>query len=143
MTYISTHFTIDELTHSQEAARRGLDNDPPLHVLDALKNTAYQMELVRLELGEKPILISSGYRSPEVNAAVGGSKGSQHLLGQAVDFTCPTFGTPREIVQRLIDSAIQYDQVIEEFGKWVHISFSDRNRRQALIIDKTGTRAYA
>jgi hypothetical protein len=142
MTYLFTHFTLDELTHSQTAARQGIDNTPDPATLERLKATAYGMELVRKELGNKPILISSGYRSAALNAAVGGSQGSQHLLGQAVDFTCPTFGTPAEIVRKLVDSDIQFDQVIVEFSRWVHISFSDRNRRHALVIDKSGARGF-
>lgn len=142
VTYLSTHFTLDEFTNSQTASRLGIDNTPDDKTLEALKLTAYGMEEVRKELGEKPILISSGYRSPALNNAVGGQTSSQHLLGQAVDFTCPTFGSPDEIVRRLVDSAIQFDQVIVEFGRWVHISFSDRNRRHAIVIDKAGTREF-
>ena len=65
------------------------------------------------------------------------------MTGQAVDFTCPAFGTPAQIVRRIVSSGIEYDQCILEFGAWVHISFSDKPRRQALVIDKTGARAYA
>lgn len=142
-TYLSTNFTLEEMTDSQTAARQGIDNQPDPASLERLKATAYGMELVRKELGNRPILISSGYRSAALNKAVGGAQGSQHLLGQAVDFTCPTFGTPAEIVRRLVDSDIQFDQVIVEFGRWVHISFSDRNRRHALVIDRNGTREFA
>lgn len=142
-TYLSSHFTLEELTDSQTAARQGIDNTPDAETIERLKLTCYGMEEVRKELGDKPILISSGYRSPALNAAVGGSQGSQHLLGQAVDFTCQSFGTPVQIVQRLRESAIQYDQVILEFGRWVHISFSNRNSRHTLVIDKNGTREFA
>lgn len=149
MTYLSTHFTLSELTDSQTAARQGIDNTPDAQTLERLKLTCYGLEEVRKELGEKPILISSGYRSAALNAAVGGAAGSQHLLGQAVDFTCPTFGTPAEIVRRLVDSAIQFDQCLLEFYDpvkktgWVHISFSNRNRRHALVIDRNGTKEFA
>ena len=141
--YLSTNFTLSELCDSQTAARHGIDNTPDAATIERLKQTCYGLEEVRKELGEKPILISSGFRSAALNAAVGGSQGSQHLLGQAVDFTCPSFGTPREIVQRLVDSAIQFDQCILEFDRWVHISFSGRNRRTALVIDKSGAREFA
>jgi zinc D-Ala-D-Ala carboxypeptidase len=140
---LTNNFTLEELTFSQEAQRKGLDNTPKKGILTNLINTAENMELVRNVLEGKPIIISSAYRSPEVNAAVGGSKNSQHMEGKAVDFTCPKYGSPDQIVHAIICSMIDYDQLILEFNSWVHISFSDRNRKQALIIDRSGTRAYA
>jgi zinc D-Ala-D-Ala carboxypeptidase len=142
MMYLSANFTVDEFVASQTAAREGIDNDLPIELLPAAKRTAYGLEMVRTLLGDKPILISSGYRSAALNAAVKGSQGSQHLVAEAVDFTCPSFGTPAQIVNTLVKSQLYYDQCILEFGRWVHISFNDRNRKQALIIDKDGTRAY-
>lgn len=140
MIYLSPHFTVDELTHSQTAARLGLDNDPGAEVLTALKHTALGLEAVRVRLGGAPILISSGYRSPAVNQAVGGSLASQHMRGEAVDFTAPGFGNPRQIVDALADSSVPYDQLILEFNSWVHISFAARPRHLALIIDRAGIR---
>lgn len=141
--YLSTNFTLDEFTNSQQAVRANIDNSPTAEILEQLYRTAYDMELVRKELGEKPILISSAYRCIELNRLVGSKDTSQHVRGQAVDFTCPAFGTPKEIVERLLGSALDFDQLIWEFGRWVHISFSDHNRRQALTIDHEGTRAFA
>ena len=141
--YISTNFTIEEFTHSQEAVRSAISNDPPPDVVKRLYTTAYKLEEVRKLLGDKPILISSGYRCIDLNRLLGSKDTSQHVRGEAVDFIAPTFGTPREIVEKIKDSNIDYDQLILEFGRWVHCSFSDRNRKQALIIDQTGTRAFA
>lgn len=141
--YMSSHLTKEELIMSNEAVRRGIDNDPPPEVIEQLYRTAYELELVRKELGDKPLLISSGYRCLELNRLLGSKDTSQHVRGQAVDFTCPTFGTPREVVEQIVGSALDYDQCILEFGRWIHISFSDHNRRQALVIDKTGARAFA
>jgi zinc D-Ala-D-Ala carboxypeptidase len=143
MIYLSTNFTLDEFTNSQTAERSGIDNTPPDSLLPTLRRTAYGLELVRTLLSNRPILVSSGYRSAALNAAVGGSATSQHSLGEAVDFTCPTYGTPEQIVRAIAASSIPYDQVIQEFGRWVHISFGPRNRRQALVIDKQGTRSFA
>ena len=140
---LSSHFSLDEFTHSQTAIRIGVENDPPLEILPNLKRTAKGLESVRELLGGLPIHISSGYRNPIVNNMIGSKPTSQHLLGQAVDFTCPAFGTPAKIMRIIANSGIEYDQCILEFDVWVHISFTDKPRKQALVIDKTGARAYA
>lgn len=140
---LSPNFTLAELTISQTAARNNLNNIPKGIILDNLKFTAQQLELVRTLLNV-PIIPSSGYRSPEVNALVGSSSRSQHIAGEAVDFTAPKFGTPKQIVQKIKDSSIPYDQVILEFNTWVHISFKKvKNRKQALVIDSDGTRIFS
>lgn len=137
---LTDHFTLEELTHSQTAARLGLDNEPPPDVVDALTRTAHGLEMVRVLL-QAPILVSSGYRSPKVNRAVGGAANSQHILGEAADFTAPGFGPPEMIVRAIMRSTrpIPYDQLIVEYGRWVHISFSREPRHQALVIDHSGT----
>ena len=139
---LSPHFTLAELTVSQSAARLGIDNNPPPEVIKNLERTALGLEGVRMLLGA-PVLVSSGYRSPALNKAIGGAKNSQHMTGQAVDFICPGFGSPRQIVKTLDNSGMQFDQCILEFDRWVHLSFSDKPRRQALIIDRTGTMDFA
>jgi len=139
---LSPNFSLTEFTDSQTAARMGIDNDPPIELIPVLKATARCMEDVRDLLGGKPVLVSSAYRSPELNAFIGGSKNSQHMSGEAVDFTCPKFGTPEQIVKAIKDSPLLFDQCILEYYRWVHISFSDRNRRQTLIIDRNGTRSF-
>lgn len=143
---LTTHFTLEELTASQTAARLGLDNDPPPSVMQSLERTAHGLEMVRALL-QSPILISSGYRSPLVNRAVGGAPNSQHIQGEAVDFIAPSYGNPASIVLAIRERgrAIPYDQVILEFGRWVHISFvaGPGGRKQALIIDNQGTRPFA
>lgn len=141
---LSEHFTLAELTISNTAKRLNLDNTPKGVQLENLKYTATKMEEVR-SLLKNPISVSSGYRSPAVNKAVGSkAKHSQHMEGQAVDFTCPGFGTPDDIVRAIKASNIEYDQVIKEFDRWVHISFVKTNsRKQALVIDNSGTRFFA
>jgi hypothetical protein len=138
---LSPHFTLAELTISQEAARRGLDNTPTPEILDRMKTiTAPGMELVRACLGA-PIQVSSGYRSPKVNRAVGGASTSAHQWGWAVDFIAPGAGSPLTVARKLESSDIEFDQLIHEFGTWVHISFEPRKRGQVLTIDRQGTRA--
>jgi zinc D-Ala-D-Ala carboxypeptidase len=138
---LSPHFTLAEMTVSETAARRGIDNDPPPDVVERLKHTALGLEAVRIRLGA-PIVVSSGYRSPALNAAIGGAQNSDHTRGDAADFICPGFGAPSTIVSALKDSGIQFDQLIEEFGRWVHISFGPRMRGQVLRIDRNGTRPW-
>lgn len=137
---LSAHFTLAEFVTSQEAARRGIDNIPPAAVMPALIHTAQALEAVRVRLGCAPIIVSSGYRSAALNQAIGGARGSQHTTGQAADIICPAFGGPAEVAAALRDSGIEYDQLILEYGRWVHISFAPNPRHMALIIDKAGTR---
>ncbi|MDP1873625.1 D-Ala-D-Ala carboxypeptidase family metallohydrolase [Phenylobacterium sp.] len=129
---LSANFHLDEFVTSQTAARRGIDNTPPAPVLIRLKNTAKGLEKVRAVLG-KPILISSGYRSPALNKAVGGSATSDHMNGDAADFISPGFGTPIAICRAIVAAGIKFDQLIEE-GTWVHISFGPRMRGQILTM---------
>lgn len=139
-TPLSAHFSLEELTHSDTAIRRGIDQTASPAVLKALYRTASQMELVRTLLGGKPIRINSGYRSPSLNQAVGGAPNSAHLAGNAVDFICPDFGTPKEIVQLLAGCPIlTFDQIIQE-GTWVHISFDPAARREVLTAHFAGGR---
>lgn len=144
MPQLSPNFSLDELTFSQTAARNNIDNVPTGQALTNLTNTAMQMELVRKLLG-KPISVNSGYRSAALNKILkGSSKTSQHMVGEAVDFTCRLFGTPRQIVEKIKCSNISFDQLIFEFESWVHISFTNKApRKQILTIDGKGTRVFA
>lgn len=143
MDNLSPNFTLEELVYSNTANSKGISNIPNAEVKANLIVLAQNLELVR-SLLNTPILISSGYRSPELNKAVKGAASSQHVLGQAVDFTSPKFGTPRQIIEKIKGSNIEYDQLILEFDKWVHISFTNKtNRKQALVIDLNGTRIFS
>lgn len=137
---LSPHFTLEEMTQSQSAARLGLDNTPPAEMVTALKRTAQLLEEVRSLLGGKPLLVSSGYRAPAVNQAVGGAANSAHMLGCAADFSCPAFGAPLDICRAIARSGIPFDQVIHEFRAWVHIAWAPSPRKQVLTIDAGGTR---
>lgn len=137
---LSPNFSLEELTTSQTAARKGLNNSPSPEVLKNLQELASFLEQLRTFLN-KPIKINSGYRSPEVNKAIGGSSNSQHCKGQAADIVVPGL-TPDQVVQAIIKSSLSYDQVIREFDSWTHVSISSKPRKQSLIIDKAGTRLY-
>lgn len=129
---LTEHFTLDELTHSETAVRRGIDNTPPADVLQNLRMLAEGLERVRAVLNH-PMRISSGYRCPALNMSIGGSRSSAHMSGLAADFTCPDFGSPRDVAMAIVTAAnsIDYDQVIHE-GRWVHIAFSAHPRREVL-----------
>jgi len=140
---LSEHFTLDELTHTDH---RELDNMPNEQELTNLKRLAEFLETVKSVLGGKPIMVNSAFRSKMVNDAVGSKDTSQHRVGCAADLRVPGM-TPDEVVKAVIAAGIGYDQVIREFDRWTHISIPNAAngtpRRQALIIDKAGTRVYA
>jgi zinc D-Ala-D-Ala carboxypeptidase len=142
---LSENFSLEELTASETAARRGIDNTPSEEVINNLKRLAAALQEVRALLNNRSILVSSGYRSPELNQAVGGSATSDHCKGLAADFICPSYGTPNDVVRAIAGSNLSFKQVIREFDKWVHLSIPEEGqepRKQALIIDREGTRAY-
>lgn len=127
---LTAHFDLSELTASQTAVRFGIDNTPPPSVVESLKRTAMGLEMLRGIL-LAPIIISSGYRSPALNKAIGGSSKSQHLAGEAVDFICPGFGPPLDVCRAIVKSGIKFDQLIYE-GTWVHVSFRATPRCEVL-----------
>ena len=141
---LSPNFTIEELTVSEIAARRGLDNIPNATEVANLVRVAELLEQVRALLG-KPILVNSAFRSKPVNDAVGSRDTSQHRLGCAADIRVPGL-TPKQVVQACIDAKVPFDQIIEEFDSWTHISVPNTKeqqpRRQALVINKAGTRPF-
>ena len=140
---LTEHFTLEELTHTDH---RELENIPNETELTNLKRLAEFLETVKGVLGGKPIMVNSAFRSKMVNDAVGSKDTSQHRVGCAADIRVPNM-TPDEVVKAVIASGIGYDQIIREFDRWTHISVpNDPNgtpRKQALIIDKQGTRIYA
>ena len=130
---LSKHFTYEELIASVEAIRRGIDNTPTPEIVKNLTHTAVKAEEVRTLLGH-PMNILSGYRSSDLNFAIRGAKNSQHMEGHAIDFISPESGTPYDICNKIKDSGLQFDQLIHEFGQWVHISFGPMNRGECLTI---------
>lgn len=131
---ISEHFTLEELCFSETAARLGLDNTPNAIAIANLGLVAALMEKIRTLLGDRPMVVHSGYRSPEANRAVGGVSTSAHLHGLACDFVCPAFGTPDKVALAILKSGIDYDQLILEYG-WVHVGLAQEgqlSRREAL-----------
>jgi triacylglycerol esterase/lipase EstA (alpha/beta hydrolase family) len=142
-TLLSPNFTLEELTHTDH---REFTNEPNDLEKNNLKRLAELLEQVKGLLGGKPIMVNSGFRSKQVNDAVGSSDRSQHRVGAACDFRVPSM-TPNDVVKAIIASDIPFDQIIREFDRWTHISVPNeptgKPRRQALIIDKMGTRTYS
>jgi hypothetical protein len=140
---LSEHFTVEELTHTDH---RQFDNTPNDSELANLTRLAAFLEDVKAALGGKPVMINSAFRCKQVNDAVGSKDTSQHRIGCAADIRVPGM-TPDEVVRTVIAAGLPYDQIIREFDRWTHISVTNdaksTPRRQALIIDKAGTRPFS
>jgi len=143
MTNLTEHFTVEELTHTDH---REFDNTPNRDEFANLQRLAEFLERVKVALGGKPIMVNSAFRSKQVNDAVGSKDTSQHRLGCAADLRVPGM-TPDEVVRTIISAKLPFDQIIREFDAWTHISVpnlpTSAPRKQALIIDKAGTRPFA
>ncbi|MFJ4353907.1 D-Ala-D-Ala carboxypeptidase family metallohydrolase [Pseudomonas sp. NPDC089428] len=135
--FLTPHFTLNEMTASQIAAREGLDNTPPPEVISNLRLLCEVLEQVRTLFG-RPIIINSGYRSAAVNARVGGAQKSQHISGLAADFTVVDVHN-RDVVRRLSESAVAFDQLILEFDSWVHLSVCAAAPRREVLTIRKGT----
>lgn len=144
MTQLTEHFTLEELTASPTASKLGLPNTPtPEHIANMKYCCEKILEPVRAHFG-KPVQVNSSYRAPAVNRAVGGSKTSQHVNGQAIDFEIP--GIDNKAVADWVADNLEFDQVILEFytkgdknSGWVHASIKKEggNRKQRLIASKS------
>jgi hypothetical protein len=139
VTQLSEHFSLEEMTSSEVAIRKGIDNTPSAEVVANLTELAMALEKVRSLLGV-PMHINSAYRSPKANAAVGGSSTSAHMTGQAADFVAPQCGTPQDIAQKIAASDIAFDQLIYE-GTWLHFGIRGDMRRQVLTAHFEGGKA--
>jgi zinc D-Ala-D-Ala carboxypeptidase len=137
---LTQHFTLEEMTKSQTASRKGIDNTAPPEVVENLKALCENvLEKIRIHFG-KPLSINSGYRGPKLNKAIGGAKNSQHMTGQAADIEM--VGMDNKILFCWIKDNLEFDQLILEYYKpgipdsgWVHVSWnSNGNRKQVLTI---------
>jgi len=132
MIQLSKNFSLAELCDSRKAVSLGIKNYPSekeiINLTHLVNNT---LQPIR-DLLDKPIVTFSGYRCVALNKAVGGSSTSQHLKGQAADFSVKGM-QPKDICKLIIDSGIEFDQIIQEFGEWVHISFNQGNNRRSIL----------
>lgn len=122
---LTPNFYLSELTASEMSLRKGIDNTPDPFAVQNLFKLAELLEKVRTALGNKAVLVSSGYRSMELNTAVGGSLTSDHMRGAAADFSAPSYGSTRAICEAIIAAGIKFGQLIDEGGRWVHISLPE------------------
>ena len=144
---LSPHFTLAELSASSRARQLGMDNTPPAQLIPRLTATAEMLERIRATLGV-PVIITSGYRSPPLNRAVGGVTSSDHLSGQAADIVAPGYGSPQAVAALLapLVSVLGIGQLILEGvgGKrWVHVStrVPDKAANRVLTITDAGARS--
>ena len=129
---LSESFNLDEFTISQVAERHGYNNEPNEKEIDNLTELCSNVLQPLREIIRVPIVITSGFRSFDVNTAVGGKSNSQHLEGKAADFIVPSMNLV-DVFNISIDH-LQFDQLIYEFGKWIHVSWNDElNRKEALL----------
>ena len=139
---LTEHFTLAELTTT---SHRQFDNTPNEAETANLQRLAEFLEQVKEALDGKPIMINSGFRSKQVNDSVGSKDTSQHRIGCAADIRVPGM-IPDAVVRTVIAAGLPFDQIIREFDAWTHISVPSTPegtpRRQALIIDKAGTRPF-
>ncbi len=140
---MTPHFTLAELTAT---SHRQFDNTPNEAETANLQRLAEFLEQVKTALDGRPIMVNSAFRSKQVNDSVGSKDTSQHRVGCAADFRVPGM-TPDAVVRAVIAAGLPFDQIIREFDAWTHISVTNTPdgtpRRQALIIDKAGTRPFA
>lgn len=139
---LSPHFSLEELIASQNAARLGIPNTPDSDALANLRALASSLEKIRTLLG-CVVIVTSGFRSPALNAATpGSSKTSMHMRGLAADVICPQFGAPYDVCKAIVGSTIQFDQVIFEYGQWCHFGLAapfTMVRQQVLTIRSAAT----
>ncbi len=130
---LSKNFYLSEFTLSQTAARHNIDMTVSDEVEKNLRLLCDKiLQPIRDSLG--PVYVSSGFRPKELNTLIGGSKTSQHVLGQAADFSVS--GLAPLVVCQWVDEHLIYDQLIHEFGSWIHVSFKDNPRNQSLTAFK-------
>ena len=141
MTVLSPHFTLDEMIITETGARLGLDNTPDQLVIDNLQLLCTNvLEPLRNELN-LPINVLSGYRSPAVNRAVGGVPDSQHVVGQAADIHISGMSVENLFQYVINQSKLPFDQVIQEFNQWVHVSYraNPRGNKQRATVENGRT----
>lgn len=145
---LSPHFSLEEFTASDTAARKGIDNSLPATLILEAQRTCEMLERIRSRLSrlvgqEVPIIVTSGYRCMELNRAIGSSDSSDHVRAMAVDFKAGRFGSAFQIARLLAPLVTDLDigQLIHEYGQWVHVSTRrpDKQINRIITISRRGT----
>ena len=132
---LSEHFELAEFLVSETAARRGIANEPTPEIIENLRRLCQLvLEPLRVKLA-RPVVITSGYRSPALNRAIGGSPTSHHMQGRAADLIVPGM-TPLAVCQAANQLKLPCVQIIHEFGRWAHLSVAATNERTQLLTAK-------
>lgn len=130
---LTENFHLKEFTRSATAERLNINNTPPISMLPTLVATARRLENIRAILLYNPVIISSGWRSVALNTAVRGASNSDHMKGLAVDFHLNGKMAPIEIVDLIVSSGYEFDQLIA-YPNFVHIGWGERMRRQLIYM---------
>lgn len=145
---LSPHFSLEEYIASDTAMRLGIDNRLPDSLMEEARRTCEMMERIRARLSRLvgqpvPIVITSGYRCPQLNRAIGSTDTSDHVRAMAVDFKAGRFGTAYQVAQLLapIVGELEIGQLIHEFGSWVHVSTRrpEKPINRIITISRRGT----
>lgn len=139
MNKLKTNFDLEQFTVSNTATRKGIENTPPPEIIENLRHLHAELLLPIRALAKRDLIVTSGYRCPALNKAIGGAKNSAHMSGKAADFYAEgmTIETLYEIIK---NSTLVADQTINEFQTWVHIAWDEHPRKQFLRATKKGTR---
>ncbi len=135
---LTANFSLHEMLASQAAVRNNYTEQfqPPLDVIESLRQLCqHVLEPLRMSLN-KPVIVTSGYRCPRLNAKIGGSKTSQHMQGEAADIYVPGMSA-EELFQYIRARKLPFDQLIQEFDDWVHVSYSSEKKQQVLRAVKS------
>lgn len=133
------NFKLSEFCQSATAKAHGIDMTPPAAMKANLEALVVNvLDPLREQLG-KPIVVSSGYRPPKLNELVGGAATSQHAMGEAADISVGGM-SPKQVCEIIIKLGLPFDQLIMEFGRWTHVSYGPRNRRQVLTAKSVNGR---
>lgn len=130
---LSENFTLKEFTASQTAAREGIKNIPDAEAIENMKALCNNVLQPLRNIIQRPVIISSGFRSAELNAAIKGARFSQHVKGEAADIDFDDINFMKIVFNLIIEHSLPFDQLIWEFDSWIHVSHSRSHNRKNIM----------